>query len=155
VLAVATHTIVRGASVENRPSADEEVNAIARWIRDHEDRVERGERPITFRELRRILGTFRFALENPNNNSIDLVKIETEKGGFLRPTATTVRKRIGSIGFPGDTKIVPVRTIKYVRQQCRLREEDGVDSAAFYDDVEVVDAFINEYRNVLRRLARR
>jgi hypothetical protein len=30
-----------------------------------------------------------------------------------------------------------------VRTLCQLREEDGVDSVSCYDDVEIVDTFIN------------
>lgn len=65
------------------------------------------------------------------------------------------RKRIGSIAFPGETRLVGLSKIKQVRRMCQLTEADGVESSAFYGGADVVDVFINEYRTVLRRLARR
>ena len=32
-------------------------------------------------------------------------------------------------------------------------KKDGIDSDAFYSDGSVIDGFINEYRNILNRLA--
>jgi len=154
MISVASHEIVP-VSAGDRPDADAEVEAIASWIRKHSARVERGEHPITFRHLARILSGFGYRLENPQGNAIDVVKIESETKGLFRITTTQVRKRIGNIAYPGENRTVPLRTIKYVRRLCGLREEDGIDSASFYDDLEIVDAFINEYRTVLRRLARR
>ena len=98
---------------------------------------------------------FGYTLENPKGNSIDIMKAETETKGFFRSTAREVRKRIGNIAYPGDNRTVPLRTMKYLRELCRLREEDGVDSGSFYDELEIVDTFINQYRTVLRKLARR
>jgi hypothetical protein len=49
---------------------------------------------------------------------------------------------------------VSVKDLKRLRQMCKLTEADGVDTDAFYSDTAVVDAFVNRYRTVLRRLAR-
>jgi hypothetical protein len=43
---------------------------------------------------------------------------------------------------------------KEIRRMCSLTEQDGVDSASFYAGADMVDAFVNQYRTVLRRLAR-
>jgi hypothetical protein len=48
-----------------------------------------------------------------------------------------------------------VGAIKHVRQICQLREEDGVDSDAFYDSTALIDSFVNTYRRTLNKLARR
>lgn len=136
-----------------RPSADEEVEAVANWLSERADRIRRGEKFITYRELRRILVNFGYALENPHNNSIDVVRLETIRKGFLR-RPVEVKKRIGNISWPGEHRDVGIKEIKRVRGICRLREEDGVDSDAFYNYTFVVDAFVNKYRRVLRRLAR-
>jgi death on curing protein len=45
-------------------------------------------------------------------------------------------------------------TLKDLRRMCRLTEEHGVDTGAFYDGAEVIDVFVNRYRTVLRRLAK-
>lgn len=64
-----------------------------------------------------------------------------------------VRRRIGNVPWPGETREMGIRDIKKVREICRLREEDGIDSVSFYDYMVVVDSFVNRYRKVLRRLA--
>jgi hypothetical protein len=65
-----------------------------------------------------------------------------------------VSKRVGNIPWPGENREVAIKELKKVREICRLREEDGTDSTSFYFYAAVVDAFVNRYRTVLRRLAR-
>jgi death-on-curing family protein len=151
---VASHGLVktRGAA---RSDPDDEVHEIAVWIRRHADRVTRGEHPVTFRELRRILLSFGYVLSNPHGNSIDICKPGFEKKGFFRTAVRHVLRHITTIDYPGEGRTVPLRTIKFVRSTLKLREEDGIDSTAFYNDLAIVDAFVNEYRTVLRRLAHR
>ena len=160
MLAVAGHTLdakspnrERGKH-QARRTADDEVEAIARWLRDRADRIKRGEKIITYRELRNILRDFGYHLEDPNDNSIDIVRYETVKKGLLQRREIQVRKRIGNIPWPGDTREVGIRDMKKVRDICRLREVDGVDSVSFYDYTTVVDSFVNRYRKVIRRLAK-
>lgn len=138
----------------NRMSSDEEVEHIIRWIRGRADRLRRGERQISFRDLKRILERFDYLLERPNNNMIDIVRYVEEKKGWLSSRVVRVRKHIGTVGWPGDNRIIPVGEIKKVRKICKLREEDGVDSDAFYNETALIDSFVNRYRTVLRRLAR-
>jgi death-on-curing protein len=135
-------------------SSDSEVEALGRWLRDRADRVRRGEKIISYRELKQILKGFNYYLENPKNNSIDVVRHETVKKGFLSTRIVQVSKRIGSIAWPGETREVALKEIKRIRDLCRLREEDGVDSDSFYSYSVVVDSFVNRYRTVLRRLAK-
>jgi death-on-curing protein len=148
ILEVANHTI--GLRKERlvksetaRRDSDEEVSAIAEWIKRNSDKLTRGEKPITYRRLRAILQSF---------DSIDIVRWETRKEGFWR-RERRARVHVTTIPYPGDGKTVPLNTIKFVRNICRLREEHGVDSSSFYDNVVVIDAFINRYRTILRRLA--
>lgn len=161
VLGVAAHTFgtrvdprSRRKEPDRRP-ADEEVAAIARWMDDRAERVVRGERELSYRDLRRVLGRFGFYLENPKGNYIDVVKYEEKQIGMFRKQLRRVPKRIGSIAYPGDHTSIGIREIKRVRQMCRLSEGDGYDSAAFYDRFAVIDEFVNRYRTLLRRLARR
>jgi death-on-curing protein len=104
--------------------------------------------------MRKILERFGYYLVNPKHNSIEIVKTVEEKKGFLRPTMVTVRKHVGTIGWPGENIQMAVGALKGVREKCRLREEDGIDSDAFYNDTAVIDSFVNRYRSVLRRLAK-
>jgi death-on-curing protein len=145
----------KNSSAVKRRRSDEEVAAIANWIYKRIAKVERGERQITYRELRRVLGRFGYSLENPKGNSIDVIKHETRVKGVFRKEKIVVSKRINSISYPGDTRFVTVRDLKHARRICNLREEDGIDSLAFYDEDAVLDTFINEYRTILRRLAHR
>jgi death-on-curing protein len=161
VLAVAAHTIGvrqdprRPGKTPPRPNSDQEVGAIASWIAERAARVRRGERQLTYRELRRILENFGFYLEDPDGNYIDVVRHEQRRTGFLRKRLETVRKRIGSIGWPGEHEVVGVAEIKKIRRLCELTEAQGVDSDSFYDRAAVIDVFVNQYRTLLRRLARR
>lgn len=160
MLNVASHSL--GVRIDRRAknpkpikmSADEEVGYVIRWIKDRADRLRRGERQISYRDLKRILERFSFFLERPNNNMIDIVKYADEKKSWLSSQIVRFRKHVGTVGWPGENRIVPVGEIKKVRNICKLREEDGVDSDAFYNETAVIDSFVNRYRTVLRRLAK-
>jgi len=157
---VAKHTIVLHFDKRSRTkevlrySSDQEVGAIAKWIRERASRLTRGEKLITFRELKRILHSHDYALENPHDNSIDIVRYEEVRVGLLfRRKVTTVRKRIGDMCWPGENQQVSIKEVKRVRKMCQLCEEDGVDSDSFYGSAVVIDAFVNRYRRILKRLA--
>ncbi len=158
MLGIADHSFTathdRRVKTKRRVSADAEVDAVARWLRDRADRVRRGEKIITYRELRNILRDFGYYLENPHDNSIDIVRYETVRKGILSRREVQLAKRIGNIGWPGENREVGVKELKRVREICRLREQDGVDSESFYSYSVVVDSFVNRYRTVLRRLAK-
>jgi prophage maintenance system killer protein len=161
ILSVATHSIGlrsprrRAAATPGRRSADEEVSEIASWIRARVRRVVRGERHLTFRELKRILEAFGFSLASPHANSIDVVRYEQQKKGFLSRETVRVARRIGKIGYRDEGTVVALKDMKRVRELCQLREEDGVPSDTFYESAAVIDAFVNRYRTLLRRLGRR
>lgn len=160
IMQVAMHTMgirippKRRDSSAPRRAADEEVQAIGEWIARRAARVVRGEKRITYHQLRQILARFNYSMENPDNNSIDIIKHE-EKKGFLLKKSTITTKRIWSIPYPGDTAEVPIKVIKKLRNKTQLTEEDGVDSACFYDEAVIIDSFVNRYRTILRRLAHR
>jgi len=138
--------------------ADDEVKALSDWLKGRVREIKRGERVITYRQLRRILQSHGFSLENPSKNAIDVIKEEVVQKGYVIKREIRERKRIGSIHFPGDTRFVSIDQIKYVRKMCNLREEDGILTDHFYEDNAEsdvkIDVFINEYRTILRRLAK-
>jgi len=136
------------------PDPDDEVKAIATWLNLRVAAVTRGERQITYRELKRILDNFGFKLENPNSSMIEVVRYVSVKRGFFVTRYEIERQRLGKIGWPGDNRDIGVGDIKKLRRMCKLCEEDGVDSDSFYFQEAMVDAFVNRYRTVLRRLAR-
>jgi len=161
IIAVADHALGvrrdprRPDKIPSRRKSDEEVNAVAEWIRRRADRVVRGERQLTYREFRRLLENFGFYLENPDGNYIDVVRHEERLVGFMRKRVQRVSKRVANIGWPGEHEVVGVGEIKRIRRLLRLTESEGVDSGAFYDRHAVIDEFVNRYRTLLRRLARR
>lgn len=159
ILDVANHTIglrkrERGNLERKRRNSDDEVKAISDWIKEHADKLTRGEKPITYRQLRRILQGFDYHMEEPKDNSIQIVRYDVARRGFFR-RQEKVRRHITTIPFPGEKKPVSLRTIKFVRRTCHLSEQDGIDSSSFYDNTVIIDAFINQYRTILRRLARK
>jgi death-on-curing protein len=161
MMGVATHTVGlrpdprRPDKAASGRKMDEEVRAIAEWIWKRAESVVRGERAITYRELRAILTRFGYYLEHPDKNSIDIVKHQQVTIGLRGRRKRDVPKRIGNIPYPGDGKTASVGILKSVRSICHLTEADGVDSFAFYDQGLIIDSFVNKYRSVLRRLAKR
>lgn len=161
MLDVADHRFRAHAKGRERriDNVDEEVAEIAAWIEKRLYRYQVGERQITYRQLRRILSRFSYVLENPDSGQMDLVRLVQVKRGIFRPAITTERRRIGSIPYQGENRFVGISLLKHIRRKCGLTETDGCDAAGFYqaesDEGAMVDGFINEYRTVLRRLARR
>ena len=141
----------RRSKTPQRPNADEEVEALAKWLSARANELSRGERRVTYRRLRQVLKHHGYDLGEIGGNSIDVLRRETEIVFFIKKHRWS---RIGSIGYHSEGSFVPVKELKKLRQMCRLREEDGVDSDSFYDMGESVDAFVNQYRTLLRRLAK-
>jgi len=160
MIAVADHAIVRNAVkigrdtqlVPRRGEPDEEVEAVAAWLRPRVAPITRGETPITYRELRQILTNFNFMLHPMNNRKMDVCAIETRRRLFK---AREHRKTLMAISWPGEGRVVPMPQIKHIRQTLKLCEEDGITRDTFYSKGVRVDSFINEYRQVLRKLASR
>jgi len=136
-----------------RPASDVEVAVISQWISQRVSRLSRGEKLITYRELRKILSSFGYVLENPHDNSIEIVRYNQVKKGIFIRKMVTERTHIWTMSWPGENRQVSINEIKSVRQKCGLREEDGCDSGSFYNYGIVVDTFVNHYRRTLRRLA--
>jgi len=169
LLAVASHELSSGrrgardrrsrrnpASRRKRQDADEEVAAISAWLKSRAVKPVRGERQVTFRQLRRILGRFNFELApGSKGNALDVVKVEEKQAGLVRKRRKIIRTRVCTIGYRDEGTFVSLKDLKHLRRMCRLTEADGVDSSAFYDDDAIIDSFINRYRTVLRRLAKR
>jgi len=155
VLSVCTHSVKncnkKSKHSPDRPDPDDEVKNIAYWIKENTRPIEKGERQITYRQLRHILEHFKFILSNPKGNAIDISKLVETSDLFFRSRQVPIR--IGSIPFPGDKVIVSVKDLKYVRRMCKLTAESGIDSETFYSEGIPVDAFIVKHRGILQRLA--
>ena len=155
---VASHTLGEGRNDRRRNSgkarsSDEEIRRIVKWTSRRVGKVTRGEKLVTYKLLEKILKNYGYHFKNPNNNSIDIVRISEERIGIFR-RRMEVSKKIGNIPYPGENREVALKHIKRVRKICHLREEDGVDSVSFYNHTEVISSFVNKYRKLLNNLAR-
>jgi death-on-curing protein len=151
MLKIASHKF---APRKRRPdSSDIEVDEIARWLHRNAREIRKGERVVTFRQLRHILRPFNIELENPQGNFIDVVQYRMERKRFLGPKER-VRVRIEHIGYPGEGSEVGRDALKRIRQAANLTEKEGCDSEMFYSAEATVDSFIMRYKQTLRRLAK-
>jgi hypothetical protein len=105
--------------------------------------------------LRTLLSPHGYYLDNPKGNSIDIILHSSEKRGIFINKIVETEKRIGNIPYPSDNDFVPVSLLKHIRKICNLTAEDGIDSDAFYSDGAIIDSFINRYRRILDKLARK
>jgi len=155
VIKVSTHNVIninnKSKRSPDRSISDDEVNAVAVWIRTNIRSIQKGERQITYRQLRHILEHFGFLLSNPKGNTIEISRLVERTDFFLR----TIKEpsRIGALPYPGDKVIVSVADMKYIRRLCKLTAEAGVDSETFYEEGDLVDTFIIQHRGILQRLA--
>jgi death-on-curing protein len=140
--------------VLRRHDADHQVSELCQWLEHRTDRVTRGERPVTYRHLRPILKRHGYVLTEIRSNSIVVCREERVRKGIVRREEHVRLKPIGRIGYRNEGEEVSRKTMKQLRKMCRLTETDGVDTDSFYEGAEVVDAFVNRYRTVLRRLAK-
>lgn len=139
-------------------SPDQETNVIAQWLKRRTRHVDKREHPLTFRQLRRILGRHNCRFGNQDSGFIDVYKDEEliEKGflGLGRPRKRRRETKVTQIAYAGEGELVKVMSIKLIRKKCKLLPEDGIDSRSFYDSKATIDYILNQYRTILKRLAR-
>ena len=151
---VAAHKIVRGR--RRRDMSDAEVLEMSRWVGKRTRKVKRGERVITFRELRKVLRVHGYELNNKKKNYIDVIgrRTRTEKTGLFKKKEIEEEFRVCHMVYHGEGTEVGKAALKTLRQKCGLTEEDGCDSEMFYSSQRPIDAFIAQFQKTLRRLAR-
>lgn len=128
--------------------SDAEVFRIGDWLRTNSRVIKKGERNISYAELWRILKGFGYELGTVQHGKVEVQKYK--KGLFRKGQWKTVYKA----PCPGDGRDVPISEIKKLRKQLGLTEADGVDSRSFYDEQARIDAFVQKYRTLIRRLAK-
>lgn len=149
-LRVASHGLVP-ASADNLP--DREVLELAQWIKSNSRTVDRQERPMQWLKLRKRLRELGCeCVPAPGvGNRINISRSIVERSGVLRrPKRRTL---VTQVACAGDGTDAAKNTIHKIRADLHLDDEHGYDSAAFYDDA-VVDSFIAEYRDILKRLSK-
>jgi death-on-curing family protein len=152
VLQLAQHGLVSGPAFE---LADREVLAVSSWILENSRWIEKGDRPIAFRRLRRILSEYGCAFESPSGGGtrINILRTVERPRRFLKGPQSEVLHTQTYYGDEG--REVEKNSIGRIRRDLELDEAHGVDSAAFYDSAKVSPSdFIARYRKLLDRLAR-
>jgi death-on-curing family protein len=160
VLALASHRPLSGkkkvpTSAGNR--SEIEVEELSAWLRRKFRKEDKRIRPITYRELRRILNRFGLRVVVEDYTFKVFRDEESVSHGFLglgRPRTVRRTRELCQIGCGGEGRVIKKGTLAQIRRDCRLTPEDGVDARAFYDDEAAVDFILNQYRGVLTRLAR-
>ena len=132
--------------------ADREVLKIAEWIRSNSRRVAKGERRMPWLRLKRILKGFECEFESAAKGSqLDIQRQVSSRGTLGRKRTKSFKTRVA---WGGDGTEVERNTLNKIRRDLQLDEPHGFDSAVFYEGEAKPDDFIQQYRTVLRRLAR-
>ena len=132
---------------------DAEVLFIAEFLKHTTRKMDKTDYKVTYSQLDNILRKQGFGLANPDKNQIDLIKSSYETVGLFERKKILVEKRITSIGFPGWTRQVNVEAVKKVRRITGLTVENGYDSDTFFHEADSLPVLINEFQNLLKRLA--
>lgn len=145
----AAHGLLGGSGYSD---PDQEVMAIAEWIRANSRVIERMERPMKWIKLRKRLRELgcESAPASGVGNRLNISRAVTRRGMFGRVRHVTLRTQVA---WAGDGTEAKQSTIHKIRRDLELDDAHNVDSRMFYEGVEV-DSFIMEYRDILRRLAR-
>lgn len=151
VLLVAQHRV---ASAGPGPLPDREVLAISRWIQRHSRSLDKGERALKWREMKRVLARYDCTIEGPlPGNKIKIYRTVRTKVLFGLSSKET--RLFVPAHCAGDGREVSADQIQNIRRALQLDDASGYDSAYFYGtDPREPDEFIAQYRNILKRLAR-
>lgn len=130
--------------------ADREVLKIADWINRNSRKIQKGDRPLDWLKLKRILKSFdcKFTYANVGNR-IDISRI-VERSRFVRKSSRELKVQVS---FRNDGTEAGINTVHYIRSELELDEDHGVDSKIFYEAEDEPDDFIQRYRTLLRKLA--
>ena len=118
---------------------DGDVKYIAHFLKHSTRQTDKKDYLVTYRELNSLLRRFGYYLENPRDNTIEVVR---EDG-----------QRICKIGYPGMSRQVGKSVIKKVRTETGLDFLSGCDSGAFFKGEEPINNLLAKYYEPLERLA--
>lgn len=132
--------------------ADRETLEIARWIRANARQLDRSERPLKWIRLKQRLREFNCDWQAAPGvgNRINIWRVAEVPGRFR--TRRQVRYEV-QVAWAGDGTDADRGTVHEIRKRLHLDEASGVESSAFYAGM-TIDAFIIDYRRILKRLAK-
>lgn len=113
--------------------------------------MDKSDRATTWVRLKRILRSYGCEFEYPTvGNRINLQRtVESRKLGMRRNKTLKYQ-----VAFGGDGTEAEINTVHTIRKELELDEDHGIDSKIFYGDKAKPDDFIQDYRTLLRRLAK-
>ena len=150
IISVAEHSLV---NQDEDQLADRETVEIARWIVRNTRQIELSDRPVAFRRLRKLLSRFNCQFEISNAGQMVISREVQAKRFLRRPVSEGL---ISQVSYGGEGREIGKGVMARIRRDLKLDEQNGIDSAIFYDNAPAIaDAFIEEFRTTLRRLARR
>ncbi|MFW5488568.1 MAG: type II toxin-antitoxin system death-on-curing family toxin [Desulfovibrio sp.] len=130
-----------------------EIKVIATFLKRKTRAIEYDKPTITYNELNSILHANAISLETPSKGYIDVIKIEkVKKYGFIGSTKTT-KRRLGRMIFRGWSRDVEPAGLDRVRKMTGLTLDQGFDSKTFFRGAESLPNLIEEYSEMLKRLA--
>lgn len=130
---------------------EKEIRFIAYFIRKNTRLIDKRYYPITYQEFERLLRRYDFYMEIVPGNCVNIVKEYDEKS-FLGLRSVKKKKVVIQIGFAGWKKKINLKAVKETLKACKLTNEYGVDSQAFFNEAEPLSALIVEYQSPLKRL---
>lgn len=134
-----------------KEKSDNEVYALALFLKKNTREIDKNMYLITYRELKKILEGFGYYLENPHNNSIDVVNYKNKRRFFKSDEKE--KQKVYTLKFPGWSKQVGKPILKDLRESLNLTERNGVDSQVFFKDYDPLSFFLSKYQGPLERLA--
>jgi death-on-curing family protein len=139
-------------------ASDIEVASMATWLTEHSRLLERGEKVLTWKFLRRRLAAFGVSIEATGSRGgrLNLYRVThvRQRGVFGRELTKTRTLSVQMV-YAGDGRDVSKSDLKHLRRELHLDDDHGIDSAMFYGiDSTPPDQFIAEYRKTLVRLAK-
>ncbi|MFJ3024713.1 type II toxin-antitoxin system death-on-curing family toxin [Streptomyces tendae] len=117
------------------------VTDVSKWIRVRLRDYRAGFRPMRTGEFLASLRKLGCDISSPNRSFVRVTPPASSSG------------RVVKVYYGGEGRELGADYIRDVRQKLGLALADGVDEAAFFDLEPAVGRFVNEYRQVLERLA--
>ncbi|MDD5008943.1 MAG: type II toxin-antitoxin system death-on-curing family toxin [Syntrophorhabdaceae bacterium] len=149
VILVAQHKLTESRTQD---MADREVLKITDWLCRCSRNVEKGERSIPGRRLKRILTAFKchFEYAKTAGSKMNISRQITKKEIFGRKNITLNTQ----IFYGDDGRDVDIDTIRKIRADLYLDDTHGIDSRTFYEEEPEPTDFIAKYRKILDWLAK-
>ena len=137
LIRIASHDV--GVSDARESRSDSEMIAIAKWVSSHSRPLVKEERPLKFHQFRAILSAYQCSFEHPKKGN----RVNIRRGNNK-----------SQVCFRNAGSDVELNTIRKVRKDLELTDEDGYDSTIFYNKESRIPGFIQKYRRTLQRLAK-